>query len=135
MAKTLEKTRKQIAKKRHGKIEALHEKSRDSKRLHRAQVRDDRLEKLAEARRKKDQPIRSCPFFLFLSDIFLTAKVTRAAFFQEAVRQNDNKPLELEAIQAKINEYVSPTTLIDIVQVVTSSWDYVLIKIQVRPPI
>ncbi|KAL2163415.1 hypothetical protein VTH06DRAFT_5472 [Thermothelomyces fergusii] len=89
MAKTLEKTRKEIAKKRHGKIEALHEKSRDSKRLHRAQVRDDRLEKLAEARRKKDQPI-----------------LARAAFFRDAVRQNDNKPLPLEAIQAKIHEFV-----------------------------
>lgn len=59
MAKTLEKTRKQIAKKRNGTIQALHEKSRDSRRLHRAQVRDDRLEKIAEARRKKDQPLCS----------------------------------------------------------------------------
>ncbi|KAK4247176.1 translation machinery-associated protein 16 [Corynascus novoguineensis] len=89
MAKTLEKTRKQIAKKRSGSIGALHEKSRDSKRLHRAQVRDDRLEKLAEARRKKDQPL-----------------LARAAFFQEVVQQNGNKPLDLEAIQAKIREFV-----------------------------
>lgn len=58
MAKTLEKTRKQIAKKRNGTITALHQNSRDSKRLHKAQVRDDRLEKIAEARRKKDQPLR-----------------------------------------------------------------------------
>lgn len=63
MAKTLEKTRKQIAKKRNGTIEALHGKSRDSRRLHRAQVRDDRLDKLAEARRKKDKPLRSCSLF------------------------------------------------------------------------
>jgi hypothetical protein len=59
MAKTLEKTRKQISKKRNGNIDALHGKSRDSKRLHRAQVRDDRLEKIAETRRKKDKPLRS----------------------------------------------------------------------------
>jgi hypothetical protein len=63
MAKTLEKTRKQIAKKRNGTIDALHQKSRDSKRLHRAQVRDERLEKIAEARRKKDQPLRVYPVF------------------------------------------------------------------------
>jgi translation machinery-associated protein 16 len=68
MAKTLEKTRKQIAKKRNGKIEALHEHSRDTKRLHRAQVRDDRLEKMAEARRKRDQPLRE---WLYLSRPFL----------------------------------------------------------------
>jgi translation machinery-associated protein 16 len=61
MAKTLEKTRKHIAKKRNGTIDALHSKSRDSKRLHRAQVRDERLEKIAEARRKKDQPLRMWP--------------------------------------------------------------------------
>ncbi|KAK4124600.1 hypothetical protein N657DRAFT_633644 [Parathielavia appendiculata] len=89
MAKTLEKTRKQIAKKRNGTIDALHQKSRDSKRLHRAQVRDDRLEKIAEARRKKDQPL-----------------LARAAFFQTAVQDNGDKPLALEAIQAKINEFV-----------------------------
>lgn len=57
MPKSLEKTRKQIAKKRHGAIGALHQFSRDSKRLHKAQVRDDRLEKLAHARRKQDQPL------------------------------------------------------------------------------
>lgn len=60
MAKTLEKTRKQIAKKRNGALDALHQHSRDSKRLHRAQVRDERLEKIAESRRKKDQPLRAC---------------------------------------------------------------------------
>ncbi|GAB1317607.1 translation machinery-associated protein 16 [Madurella fahalii] len=89
MAKTLEKTRKQIAKKRNGTVEALHQKSRDSKRLHRAQVRDDRLEKIAEARRKKDQPL-----------------LNRASFFQEFVREHENKPLELGAIQSKISEFV-----------------------------
>ncbi|KAL2015808.1 hypothetical protein VTK56DRAFT_4724 [Thermocarpiscus australiensis] len=89
MARTLEKTRKQIAKKRNGAIDALHSKSRDSKRLHRAQVRDDRLEKIAEARRKKDQPL-----------------LARAAFFQEFIREHGNKPLELEAIQSKVKEFV-----------------------------
>lgn len=57
MPKSLEKTRKQVAKKRHGTIGALHQYSRDSKRLHKAQVRDDRLEKLAAVRKKHDQPM------------------------------------------------------------------------------
>lgn len=55
MPKTLERTRKAITKKK-GPIDALHKFSRDSKRLHRAQVRDEKLEKIAAARRKKDQP-------------------------------------------------------------------------------
>ncbi|KXX74614.1 Translation machinery-associated protein 16 [Madurella mycetomatis] len=92
MAKTLEKTRKQIAKKRNGTVEALHQKSRDSKRLHRAQVRDDRLEKIAEARRKKTN--------------LSSGKVNRAAFFQEFVREHENKALELDVIQSKISEFV-----------------------------
>lgn len=58
MAKTLEKTRKQIAKKRNGTIDALHQHSRDSKRLRKAQVRDERLEKIAESKKKRDQPLR-----------------------------------------------------------------------------
>lgn len=57
MPKTLERTRKQIAKKRHGAIDALHQFSRDSKRLHKAQVRDDRLEKIAAVRKKQDKPL------------------------------------------------------------------------------
>ncbi|KAK4143093.1 translation machinery-associated protein 16 [Dichotomopilus funicola] len=89
MARTLDKTRKQIAKKRNGALDALHEKSRDSKRLHRAQIRDERLEKIAGARRKKDQPL-----------------LARAAFFQDAVQQNGDKALAFDAIQAKIKEFV-----------------------------
>src|SRR3954469_13947505 len=65
MAKTLEKTRKRIAKKHNGVIDALHEKSRDSRRLHKAQVRDERLEKLAGARRKRDKPLRPSLSSLF----------------------------------------------------------------------
>ncbi|KAK3321649.1 translation machinery-associated protein 16 [Apodospora peruviana] len=89
MAKTLEKTRKQIAKKRNGAIEAMHQNSRDSKRLHKAQIRDDRLEKLASNRKKRDRPL-----------------IGRVAFFQEFARQHENQALDLEAIQLKINEFV-----------------------------
>lgn len=57
MPNTLQKVRKQISKKRGGDINALHEKSRNSMRLHKAGVRDQRLEKLAAARSKREQPI------------------------------------------------------------------------------
>lgn len=57
MPKTLERTRKAIAKKK-GPIESLHQYSRDSKRLHRAQVRDEKLEKIAASRKKSDKPYR-----------------------------------------------------------------------------
>lgn len=56
MPKSLEKTRKKIAKKK-GNITALHENSRDSQRLRRAQMRDDKLVKVASLRRKNDQPL------------------------------------------------------------------------------
>jgi len=45
-------------------MDNLHQNSRNAKRLHKAQVRDDRLEKLAQARKKGDQPLRmlfTCP--------------------------------------------------------------------------
>jgi translation machinery-associated protein 16 len=56
MPKSLEKTRKQISKKK-SDITALHENSRDSQRLRRAQMRDDKLVRVAAARRKIDQPL------------------------------------------------------------------------------
>ncbi|KAL4725967.1 translation machinery-associated protein 16 [Fusarium chlamydosporum] len=92
MPTTLHKTRKQISKKRNGVVNALHEKSRDSMRLHRAGVRDQRIEKLAAARSKKEQPL-----------------VDRVAFFQQALRVKDreNKGVpELEEVQRMIHSFV-----------------------------
>lgn len=57
MPGSLDKTRKQISKKRNGVINSLHAKSRDSLRLHKAAVRDQRIVKQAATRRKKDQPL------------------------------------------------------------------------------
>lgn len=57
MANTLAKTRKQIAKKRGTNNLVLHEKSRNTLRLHKAHVRDQKLSKLASSRSKKEQPI------------------------------------------------------------------------------
>ncbi|KAI2631259.1 translation machinery-associated protein 16 [Xylaria nigripes] len=88
MPKSLERARKAIAKKK-GTVDALHQFSRDSKRLHRAQVRDEKLEKIAASRRKKDQPY-----------------IERTAFFVEALKQNGNQPLSLDVIQDLIKTYV-----------------------------
>lgn len=109
MAKTLEKARKVIFKKKGSGIDSLHEKSRNAKKLHRAQIRDDRLEKIARTRRRQDKPLRTCPLFLpnwstLPCRTNSLPKVARAAFFQEFANENGNKPYELDAIQAKISE-------------------------------
>ncbi|KAI0886521.1 translation machinery-associated protein 16 [Annulohypoxylon maeteangense] len=88
MPKSFERTRKAIAKKK-GPIESLHQYSRDSKRLHRAQVRDEKLEKIAASRKKTDRPY-----------------LERATFFQEAVRQNEGQPLEMDVIHELIKTFV-----------------------------
>lgn len=58
MPKSLEKTRKKISKKK-GAITALHENSRDSQRLRRAEMRDDKLARVARGRKKNDRPHRT----------------------------------------------------------------------------
>lgn len=57
MPTSLQKVKKRISKKRGGVVNSLHARSRDSKKLHKASIRDVRLERLAEARNKKEQPI------------------------------------------------------------------------------
>ncbi|KZZ94241.1 hypothetical protein AAL_05208 [Moelleriella libera RCEF 2490] len=89
MPSSLQKTRKQIAKKRNGEVNTLHAKSRDSLRLHKASVRDQRLEKLAAAREKREQPI---------SD--------RVSFFQSCLAKRNNEPLDLETLQSFIHRFV-----------------------------
>ncbi|KAF9873498.1 hypothetical protein CkaCkLH20_08957 [Colletotrichum karsti] len=89
MPTTLSKTKKQIAKKRNGQVVALHEFSRDSKRLHKASVRDEKLEKLAAARGKKEAPM-----------------LDRAAYFQLAIKEKGTVPLEMATIQDLIHKFV-----------------------------
>ncbi|KAI1645127.1 translation machinery-associated protein 16 [Daldinia loculata] len=88
MPKTFERTRKAIAKKK-GAVDSLHQYSRDSKRLHRAQVRDGKLEKIAASRKKSDKPY-----------------LERATFFQEAVRQNGSQPVQMDVIHELIKTFV-----------------------------
>ncbi|KAG6000151.1 hypothetical protein E4U21_005766 [Claviceps maximensis] len=89
MPTSLEKTRKQIAKKRNGEVNALHVKSRNSFRLHKAAIRDQRLGKLASARGKKEQPI-----------------IDRVAFFQQELAEKDNEALDLETVQSLIQKFI-----------------------------
>ncbi|PHH66308.1 hypothetical protein CDD81_7901 [Ophiocordyceps australis] len=88
MPSSLLKTRKQIAKKRNGDVSTLHEKSRDSLRLHKASVRDRRLDKLAAARDKQEEPIFS-----------------RAAYFQVKLSTTPDSP-DLADVQSFIHDFV-----------------------------
>ena len=47
-----------------------------------------------------------CHSYSLASDATDRETVDRVAFFQEVAEQNENKPLELEVIQAKIHECV-----------------------------
>ena len=55
MARALSKVQKQISKKRGGKPTALHENSRDAKRLRRAGAREEKLARLMDAAVKANQ--------------------------------------------------------------------------------
>ncbi|KAM0338533.1 hypothetical protein ACHAPU_011293 [Fusarium lateritium] len=92
MPTTLHKTRKAISKKRGGVVDSLHEKSRDSMRLHKAGIRDQRIEKLAASRNKKEQPL-----------------VDRCTYFQHALRLKDreNKGApEIDEIKRMVHGFV-----------------------------
>ena len=59
MPSSVTKVTKQIKKKKPGKIGALHENSRDAKRLRRANARDDKLNRVATVRARKVTPFRA----------------------------------------------------------------------------
>lgn len=80
MPTSLQKVKKNIAKKRGGVVNSLHARSRDSKKLHKAGVRDVRLEKLANARNKREQPIGAdYPLPLTHSDDISNLSYSRAS--------------------------------------------------------
>ena len=87
MAKALHKVQKQIAKKRGGKPNSLHQHSRDSQRLRTAGAREDKLAKLgalaANSNRKygEHQPSKRATYVL----IERLGVVDRVAFFQSAL--------------------------------------------------
>lgn len=55
MPKSLAKVQKKLSKKK-GKISSLHENSRDAQKIRRAGARGEKLERLAAARAKANQP-------------------------------------------------------------------------------
>ncbi|KAL2218473.1 translation machinery-associated protein 16 [Thermoascus aurantiacus ATCC 26904] len=88
MTRNLYKIQKEIAKKRGGKVEALHEKSRDAKRLRRAGAREERLARVAAAISKGRQ--------LYLD---------RVTFFQECI-QDASSPISDADLADLINKYI-----------------------------
>ncbi|CAK7272119.1 translation machinery-associated protein 16 [Sporothrix epigloea] len=88
MQRTLEKTRKQIVKKK-GPMGTVHEGSRDSRRLRKALARDGRLGKLATNRKKQEQPL-----------------VDRASFFQESIRETGIEVFDTEQFLAAVKSFV-----------------------------
>ncbi|PQE32406.1 translation machinery-associated 16 protein [Rutstroemia sp. NJR-2017a WRK4] len=89
MPTTLQKVRKQIAKKKGGQLGAMHDGSRNMRRLRAAGGRDDKLSKLAASKKRQNQPL-----------------LERAHYFQEAVRNNGVQPLEIDAIHSLIKTFV-----------------------------
>ncbi|PNP83000.1 hypothetical protein FNYG_03322 [Fusarium nygamai] len=128
MPTTLHKTRKQISKKRNGVVNALHEKSRDSMRLHKAGVRDQRIEKLAAARSKKEQPLGIPSFVHQYDEEYNEAKKARRPGRPASVKE--------DLLKAKINileeEYKSGFVMPDLLDNVNvnalhlweGSWSY-----------
>ncbi|KKA28981.1 hypothetical protein TD95_000901 [Thielaviopsis punctulata] len=89
MPSTFQKVKKQIAKKRNGTADALHEFSRDSKRLRKASVRDGRMAQLAASRSKREQPL-----------------LERATFFQKVSQTKDGKPFDMDELHTAVHTYV-----------------------------
>lgn len=113
MPKTFEKARKAIAKKK-GQAESLHQYSRDSQRLRRAQGRDEKLKKVAASRRKSDQPYRELGSSPGLKPAMATAAnisspVERAAYFQEALKQNGGQALQPDVVQDLVKTLAHPS--------------------------
>lgn len=113
MPKSVDKIRKHIAKKKGGAVDVLHEKSRDARRLHKAAVRDQRLAKLNQARNRREHlfsmfgPYHSRPYIPMRTTCsYATLTVDRVHRFVDA---SEGKPMTVDEVQAKINEYVRRT--------------------------
>lgn len=117
MAKSLQKVHKQISKKR-GVVDALHENSRDARRLRRAGARDDKLARVASVTAKARQSygeLYLLYFSLFSTGIPLDrlssridtiAAVDRVAFFQENTKDISSSLTDGELAEI-VNKYVS----------------------------
>lgn len=85
--KSLSKVQKHLQK-RKGKTPALHENSRDSKRLRRAAGRDDKLGKLSSAKARQSQPY-----------------LDRVSFFQQVAQEHPDV-FSLDEVHVIIQNYI-----------------------------
>lgn len=89
MPKTLQKVHKHISKKR-GVVEALHENSRDAKRLRRANARDDRVARVhTNLSRGRQSYGKLCSFYARFQDFTdFRVLVDRIAYFQDNIPED-----------------------------------------------
>lgn len=89
MARSLHKVQKQISKKKGGKPTALHENSRDARRLRQAGAREDKIARIMTVTAKSNQ-----------------VYVERVAWFQQAIMNHD-KPLLATEIQEMVENFIA----------------------------
>lgn len=89
MARALHKVQKQISKKRGGKPTALHENSRDARRLRQAGAREDKLARIMTLAQKSNQHY-----------------VNRVAWFQEAT-SGQGSPLDETGVQQLVEQFIA----------------------------
>jgi translation machinery-associated protein 16 len=106
MARALSKVQKQISKKRGGKPTALHENSRDAKRLRRAGAREEKLARLMDAAVRANQTYGKMKgnggFKLSLT----FDPVDRVAWFKAAL-EGSSGPLSDEEMHLLTQTYVA----------------------------
>ncbi|KAK5937609.1 translation machinery-associated protein 16 [Knufia obscura] len=88
MARALHKVQKKISKKRGSKPTALHENSRDARRLRQAGAREDKLARIMRLAKKSNQQY-----------------VYRVAWFQDAIAEQDS-PLSDVEVQQMIEQFI-----------------------------
>ena len=105
MAKSLSKVTKKVAKKK-GSAKALHENSRDAKKIRKASARDDRISRLAATRIKLSQPYRKFLSICYSVSTKLpnTDPVQRVAFFRDMAKGSTGA-FDSEEIQRLIARY------------------------------
>lgn len=100
----LNKVQKHITKKK-GKNVALHENSRDTRRLQSAAQRDDKINRLAAVREKQNRPY--CTFLVMVQSrcYVLIMEVLRIKSFQSYTMEH-TAPLSVPEIQAMIEDFL-----------------------------
>lgn len=113
MTRAVTKVTKQISKKRAGKSSALHEKSRDVRRIQRVTGREDKLARNAAAAMKARQTYRKWSpvspqngMRIGLTTAMVVGLVDRVMVFQEAVSE-DAQVLSDDELLQMVKKYVS----------------------------